>query len=268
MQIALPLGSSFLKHHRPIYNPLYRGQKERYINYVVRRFLYKSLFSFSQQLVVVRAISAVVVLGVGGIALTAGVILTQAQQSSEPASQPVQVQYKHEPQHIAIVQQHTLLPTRSIPNIAPEPTGITATIQSNSKPAPPPQPVFLSRQAQTQDISDSDFIRPTTGRVSQWLHGNNAIDIANACGTQVIASNDGIVSASVNNNRWNRGYGNYLVIDHSDGTSTLYAHLQNIAVVQDQYVLQGSVVGHIGSTGLSTGCHLHFEVHGAKNFVR
>ena len=200
--------------------------------------------------------------------LATGIFMLQPQSNVDTAPTQAQAQLQDEYQYITIAQRNTLLPTRSIPSITPKPTDVTTTIQSNSKPTPPSQPVLLSRQAQEQDISNSRFIRPTTGRVSQWLHGNNAIDIANACGTQVIASDDGIVSTVISNNKWNRGYGNYIVIEHTNGTKTLYAHLQSVAVVQDQYVLQGSIVGHIGSTGLSTGCHLHFEVHGAKNFVR
>jgi murein DD-endopeptidase MepM/ murein hydrolase activator NlpD len=64
---------------------------------------------------------------------------------------------------------------------------------------------------------------------------------------------------------WNGGYGNYVVVDHPNGTQTLYAHLYKNIVWQGQKVVQGQVIGYLGTTGRSTGCHLHFEVRGAKN---
>ena len=54
--------------------------------------------------------------------------------------------------------------------------------------------------------------------------------------------------------------GNYVTIQHSDGTSTLYAHMSSRAVSVGDYVSQGSVIGYVGTTGLSTGPHLHFGV--------
>ncbi len=56
------------------------------------------------------------------------------------------------------------------------------------------------------------------------------------------------------------GYGNYVVINHYNGVATLYGHLKSAAVVLDQYVSAGEVIGYVGSTGNSTGPHLHFEV--------
>ena len=55
-------------------------------------------------------------------------------------------------------------------------------------------------------------------------------------------------------------YGNHVVVSHSDGTSTLYAHMSSRAVKQGQVVKQGDVVGYVGTTGRSTGNHLHFEI--------
>ena len=110
------------------------------------------------------------------------------------------------------------------------------------------------------------YIRPIVGgRISQGLHGYNAIDFAAPIGTPILATASGQVIISKDNGYWNGGYGNYIVIEHSNGTQTLYAHnSQNIVWVGSQ-VVQGQVIGYIGSTGNSTGPHVHFEVRGAKN---
>jgi len=110
------------------------------------------------------------------------------------------------------------------------------------------------------------FAVPTIGWNWGRLHQNNAVDIANACGTAVYAAAEGLV-AEVSHG-WNSGYGNAVVIEHPNGVSTRYAHLREVAVDDGQYVVQGDVVGYMGNTGNThgpTGCHLHFEVHGAQN---
>lgn len=109
------------------------------------------------------------------------------------------------------------------------------------------------------------YLRPIAeGRKSQGLHGYNGVDLADSCGTPVMASASGDVIIS-RENGWNGGYGNYVVISHSNGTQTLYSHLLSNIVSAGWHVVQGQVIGYIGSTGKSTGCHVHFEVRGAKN---
>lgn len=110
------------------------------------------------------------------------------------------------------------------------------------------------------------FFHPTggLGRMSQWIHGRNGIDVANSCGTTVFAAANGTI-ALARASGWNGGFGRMVKISHSNGTATLYAHLWGVLVSQGQTVVKGQKIATIGSTGRSTGCHLHFEVHGAQN---
>lgn len=112
---------------------------------------------------------------------------------------------------------------------------------------------------------DGYYIRPLAfGYISQGLHGYNGIDIAAAPGTPVFASAGGTVIIA-RQGGWNGGYGNYVVIQHDNGTQTLYSHLRAVSALAGAVVPQGEIIGSVGSTGRSTGPHLHFEVRGARN---
>ncbi len=112
------------------------------------------------------------------------------------------------------------------------------------------------------------FIRPIPGRLTSgfgWRNDpftgqrsyHNGIDISARRGTPVKAGMDGRVSSLGTNGV----FGNYIIMSHSGGYQTLYAHLHTRSVKKGQYVLQGSVIGGVGSTGRSTGPHLHFSVY-------
>lgn len=113
--------------------------------------------------------------------------------------------------------------------------------------------------------SDNYFIFPTTGWNWGKIHGNNAVDIANSCGTPIYAAASGLVIEAKNNGQYNGGYGNFIKIQHPNGVVTVYAHLSEVMVKEGQSVDQGALIGRMGRTGEATGCHLHFEVRGAKN---
>ena len=83
-------------------------------------------------------------------------------------------------------------------------------------------------------------------------------DIGAPSGTRIIAADGGSVAVAAYG--WNGGYGNYVLINHGNGRSTLYAHMSSIAVTAGSTIKQGDTVGYVGSTGKSTGPHLHFEV--------
>ena len=101
-------------------------------------------------------------------------------------------------------------------------------------------------------------IHPITG----VAHSHTGIDIPASGGTPILAAKSGQVVTSA----YHYSYGNYVVIDHGNGNSTLYAHMSSRAVSEGQMVTQGQVIGYVGTTGSSTGNHLHFEVR--DNYTR
>jgi len=109
------------------------------------------------------------------------------------------------------------------------------------------------------------FINPLpTGHKTQGLHDHNrAIDIGAPTGTPIYAAASGTVLFAKAG--WNGGFGNLVIINHPNGTQTYYAHQSKIAVHAGQHVSQGQIIGYVGSTGHSTGPHLHYEVRNARN---
>jgi len=109
------------------------------------------------------------------------------------------------------------------------------------------------------------YLRPIVGgRKTQGIHGHNAVDLATSVGAPILASADGKVIISKFGG-WNGGYGNYVVLRHKNGTQTLYAHNSRNKVSVGETVKQGQVIAFIGTTGKSTGPHVHFEIRGARN---
>jgi LysM repeat protein len=104
----------------------------------------------------------------------------------------------------------------------------------------------------TNTGTSNAFSHPVPGAIkTQGIHGYNAVD----AGEVIVSKNSG----------WNGGYGQYIVVRHSNGAQTLYAHLSANSVGVGEYVDKGAVIGAMGNTGKSTGPHLHFEVRGARN---
>lgn len=97
---------------------------------------------------------------------------------------------------------------------------------------------------------------PFTGE----LEYHNGTDIAAPNGTQILAAASGTVTIANGIDSWGGSYGYYIKIDHGNEIETLYAHCSAICVTPGQQVQQGEVIGFVGSTGNSTGNHLHFEV--------
>ncbi len=113
--------------------------------------------------------------------------------------------------------------------------------------------------------SSGYLTRPVIGGVrTQGIHGHNGVDLASSYGAPILAAADGQVVLS-KSGAWNGGYGNYIVVKHNNGMQTLYAHLSQTLVSAGDFVSKGQTIGKMGSTGDSTGVHLHFEVRGGKN---
>ncbi len=126
-----------------------------------------------------------------------------------------------------------------------------------------------TKSTNTKSVSGY-FINPVPSATrTQGLHGNNSVDLAAPIGTPILASASGTVLIA--RYGWNGAYGNMIIIQHPNGTKTLYSHLSEIKVSQGNKVSQGQVIGKVGNTGRvraskgGNGAHLHFEVHGAKN---
>ncbi len=101
---------------------------------------------------------------------------------------------------------------------------------------------------------------PFTG---QW-YIHKGVDVSTyRSGDPILATADGQVVTT----DWDPGFGNYVIIKHKHGFYTRYAHMQSYRVNRGQYVQQGQVIGYIGNTGVSTGPHLHYEVHIGSDVV-
>ena len=128
--------------------------------------------------------------------------------------------------------------------------------------------------AQSRMLSSTPSIAPVRGILTDGFGGRSdpftgepgnhaAIDISSANGQPVHSPADGIVVKA----EWANGYGNVIYISHGYGYSTRYGHLSNFAARPGQRVKRGDVIGHVGSTGRSTGPHLHYEVRVNNNPV-
>lgn len=121
-----------------------------------------------------------------------------------------------------------------------------------------------SRSLNSQAVSrrsDTKFVLPATGEISspfgwRWGRLHRGLDIADDEGTSIVAA----MSGKVIHTGWISGYGKTVIIEHQRGYSTLYGHMSEILTDTGSRVKQGQVIGRMGSTGNSTGPHVHFEV--------
>ena len=128
--------------------------------------------------------------------------------------------------------------------------------------------VSSAPQSEVSSAPQGDFIVPVANYCVTSEYGmrvnpvsgikklHSGIDLANNIGTPVVAAADGVVAKAGANG----GYGNQVTVRHSNGLRTSYAHLSEIKATSGQQVRQGEVIGLLGSTGNSTGPHLHLEI--------
>lgn len=111
------------------------------------------------------------------------------------------------------------------------------------------------------DVSGFVYLSSPYGMRYHPISGNytmhNGVDFAAYLGTPTYAAKSGVVTTA----RYGSGWGNYVVINHGDGFSTLYAHFDTIKVSEGDIVSRGQIIGTVGSTGNSTGPHLHFTMY-------
>jgi murein DD-endopeptidase MepM/ murein hydrolase activator NlpD len=191
------------------------------------------------------------------------------------------------------IQQLSVLPTEALPEISveiPVPQPLTQTIKgrsakssaqvvkinTGSMPITTPATSNLPSTANSGDPIDNSAVTrsqpallypltapaPITSRFGWRTHPltgsrrfHSGLDIGAPAGAPAVATGAGkVISAG-----WNGGYGKAVIIQHSDTQQTLYGHLSEISVQAGQTIAQGTVIGFVGSTGNSTGPHLHFE---------
>lgn len=135
--------------------------------------------------------------------------------------------------------------------------------EAKATPRPRSQPQYISQGVQGPSFSapgGGSFVWPTTtsGISTYFAWWHPGIDMPNRNAPAVVSSDGGTIIVA----GWpdNYGYGNRVVIDHGNGYQTLYAHLSNIYVSPGQKVSRGQSIGQMGTTGRSTGIHLHFEM--------
>jgi len=127
---------------------------------------------------------------------------------------------------------------------------------------------FVNSLPAIQPVANKDLTRMASGfgyRVDPFYRTSTfhaGMDFTADIGTEVYATGDGVVLKSLNDG-W--GYGNHIIIDHGFGYTTLYGHLSRIVAKPGQRVKRGQLIGNVGSTGRSTGPHLHYEVRRGGN---
>lgn len=173
-------------------------------------------------------------------------------------------------EHAHVTGRDTLLPPRARISIGPQAVGggearyavradVAGTALVVSFSSSPPRAL--------RPIGALPSLMPTMGRLTGafgWradpMHGatrfHSGVDLAAQAGSPIRATSDGLVASA----GWSGNYGYMVVLDHGNGVETRYAHMSVISVEARQPVKQGDVVGLVGSTGRSTGPHLHYEV--------
>lgn len=128
---------------------------------------------------------------------------------------------------------------------------------------PSPGSGILSWPVENPVVTQGYGSTDDTGFKNPWYKVHNGVDFRAPTGTSILSAADGTVTATGNNGKY--AYGKWILIKHNNGLSTLYGHLSQQLVSSGDTVKKGNVIGLSGSTGYSTGAHLHFTVYDSNN---
>lgn len=174
-----------------------------------------------------------------------------------------------EPGDVLQSGQVVIVPDGQIPVIATKTTTSSKVVRNNANIPATKTTVSAAKGYYKRPIvlDGNPRIRKTQGFHDRY----NAIDVGAPIGTPILAMADGTViiakgpsCPNTSPTYWNGGYGNLTIIQHGNGTQTLYAHQKCLNVAVGDKVSQGEVIGQVGNTGRSTGPHLHFEIRGIR----
>ncbi len=195
------------------------------------------------------------------VAIQAAPLQSSVASRGQPASTAIQSRQLAPISKIPTVSKHT------VPDVAPIPTVKVAAVAPNL--AASSSPTVIPNYGVA-----SDFIyplaspAPITSRFGWRVHPvmgsrrfHSGMDFGAPEGAPIVAAATGRVVVA----NWHGGYGKAVVIEHNGKLQTLYGHMSEILVEEGQEVAQGTVIGRVGSTGRSTGAHLHFETQAATN---
>jgi murein DD-endopeptidase MepM/ murein hydrolase activator NlpD len=182
-------------------------------------------------------------LGGGGDVVAGQALVVPGGRSPEPPPPP-----EPEPAVPSTVQQASAPAAAPAPRPNPAPAPVARSNPAPAPVAPPAAPAGATGR----------MAWPTTGSITTYFTGyHNGLDIANAFGTPIAAADGGVVTWA----GWrNDGLGIAVFIDHGGGLQTWYGHFSRVVVSPGQVVRKGQLIGYMGSTGRSTGSHLHFMV--------
>lgn len=152
----------------------------------------------------------------------------------------------------------------AIPSPATTPPVTTIIPTTPKAPRAPKEPTIYEPAHDVGPVGtiaqDQYYIAPLAHYIkTQGIHGYNAVDLAAPIGTPIMASAAGEVIVAKAGG-WNGGYGSYVVIQHDNGSETLYGHMSKVSAYDGEEVTQGQLIGYVGETGRATGPHVHFEI--------
>lgn len=193
---------------------------------------------------------------------------TDAQENEKPAA-PVSmtvVLEPYDPEYFSNLPDPEEAAGESVPSISPviaawevnEKGEVRTIIEDGSEEeADVPSDMTIPHGTPTDYVRISSSFGSRIHPITHKRHGHKGIDLAAPRNTPIYATADGVVTFSGRNG----GYGNFVKLNHQNGYKTAYAHMNRIAVRKGKAVRKGDLIGYVGSTGASTGNHLHYEVY-------